>query len=105
MGETRVVNLHKESYDVYAGRGSRLGNKYIIGKDGNRPEVIEKYRADFYWRLENEPGFKEYVESLWGLVLGCFCKPLPCHGDIVVEYLEWLTSLSKTSKKQPLQSA
>jgi hypothetical protein len=29
---------------VYIGRGSAWGNPYVIGKDGDRAEVIEKYR-------------------------------------------------------------
>ena len=41
--ETKVVNKYKESYDVYIGRGSIWGNPFIIGKDGDRDEVIKKY--------------------------------------------------------------
>ncbi len=85
---TRIVNLKKEPYDVRIGRGSRLGNKYKIGRDGTRLEVIAEYRVDFEWKLENELGFKEYVESLQGLTLGCYCKPLACHGDVIKEYLD-----------------
>lgn len=87
---TRVVNLRRESYDVYIGRGSRMGNKYRIGSGYTRESSIEAYRLDFYWRLEHEVGFMEYVESLHGLALGCFCKPLPCHGDVIVAYLDEL---------------
>lgn len=28
---------------VYIGRGSKWGNPFIIGKDGNREDVIRKY--------------------------------------------------------------
>ena len=30
---------------VYVGRPTKWGNPYVIGKDGTRAEVIEKYRA------------------------------------------------------------
>lgn len=87
---TRVANKYKEKCDVYIGRPSIFGNHFKIGIDGNREEVIEKYRAYFYKRLESDRHFKLEVLSLRGKVLGCFCKPLPCHGDVIVEYLNGL---------------
>ena len=39
-----IVNLRKRNYNVYIGRGSKWGNPFIIGRDGNRKEVIDKYR-------------------------------------------------------------
>ena len=67
---------------VYIGRGSPWGNKFEIGKDGTRPEVIEKYRI---W-LETQPELKERMKKeLKGKDLVCFCKPCACHGDIILE--------------------
>ena len=40
---TKVVNKYKQPYDIYIGRGSKWGNPFIIGQDGNREEVINKY--------------------------------------------------------------
>ena len=87
--KTIVVNIKnypKKDY-VYIGRGSPLGNPYIIGKDGDRAEVIKKYERDFYKKIKNER-FKRYVLSLKGKKLACYCKPEKCHGDIIVQYLE-----------------
>ena len=91
--KTRAVNALKERYDVYIGRPGRglagpFGNPFKVGRDGTREECIEKYRAYFYRRLEEEPEFKKAVLELKGKVLGCFCVPLKCHGDVIVEYLE-----------------
>ena len=86
MQKCKVVNLRKEKHDVYIGRGSKWGNKFIIGPDGNREEVIKKYRE---WILGN----KELLSSLHelkGKVLGCFCKPQACHGDVLVELVDKL---------------
>lgn len=69
-------------------RSSIFGNPFIIGKDGSREEVIEKYRVYFYNRLANDKFFYERVLELSGKVLGCWCKPKACHGDIIVEFLE-----------------
>jgi len=84
---TEVVNRRDGRYDVYIGRGSLFGNPYVLGRDGDRAEVILKYRDYFYGRLANDPDFRSQVLALRGRVLGCFCKPLPCHGDVIVEFL------------------
>jgi len=81
---TKVVNLNKEPYDVYIGRGSKWGNPFKIGKDGTRDEVIEKYRK---YLLDNEDLLKE-LKELEGMRLGCYCKPKKCHGDILVELIK-----------------
>ncbi len=85
--KTTVVNKRNSEYDVYIGRGSIFGNMYEIGVYGTRKECIAKYRSWFYAALDC-PEFKEEIEKLKGLRLGCYCKPLACHGDIIVEYLE-----------------
>jgi hypothetical protein len=80
----RVVNLRNEKYEVYIGRGGKWGNPFVIGKDGSREIVIKKYK-------EYLLGNKELLESLKeleGKVLGCYCKPYGCHGDVLVEMLE-----------------
>lgn len=81
--QTVVVNLHKSRYDVYIGRGSKWGNPFVIGRDGTREQVIEKYRQ----HLRNRPDLLQALPELRGKLLGCFCKPKPCHGDIFVELL------------------
>lgn len=69
---------------VYIGRPNKFGNPFVIGKDGTREEVIKKYREWFY----SQPKLQEQaVEELRGKNLGCWCAPLPCHGDILLEYV------------------
>jgi hypothetical protein len=84
MNKTVVVNIKKEDFDVYIGRGSKWGNPFRIGVQGNREEVIMKYRE---YLLKNDELLRSLGE-LRGKVLGCFCKPKPCHGDVLVELLE-----------------
>ena len=87
--ETKVVNIKiTKDFDVYIGRPSLCGNPYKIGKDGNREQVIDKYRRYFNFMIETSAVFKEEILSFKGKRLGCYCKPLPCHGDIIVEYLD-----------------
>jgi len=86
---TKVVNKkHGIAFDVYIGRPSIFGNPFVIGKDGTREEVIQKYRQLLHYKLKTDAKFKAKVDALKGKTLGCFCAPAPCHGDVLVEYLE-----------------
>lgn len=79
--KARVVHCKKEAYDIYIGRPSKWGNPFVIGKDGTREQVIEKYR---HWVL-GQPTLVNQLKELQGKVLGCWCSPAPCHGDVLVE--------------------
>jgi hypothetical protein len=76
-----VVHCKKKYHDVYIGRPSKWGNPFVIGKDGSREEVIEKYRK---WLLSN-PELLEKVKELKGKILGCWCSPKRCHGDVLAD--------------------
>src|SRR3954447_24407299 len=83
---TRVVHCMREPFDVYIGRkhprfpeGSKWANPFRIDKDGTREEVIAKYEA---WLL-TQPELYAALPELRGKVLGCWCHPKPCHGDVL----------------------
>ena len=80
----KVVNVRYERYDVYIGRGSKWGNRFVIGRDGSRDDVICRYRE---WILENDE-LLSCLHELKDKVLGCYCKPLPCHGDVLVKLVQ-----------------
>ncbi|MCP3985360.1 MAG: DUF4326 domain-containing protein [bacterium] len=109
--ETHIVNLATEDYDVYIGRRSVprahmlseglrtgedgwLGNPHPIGRcelcaeDHTRDECIEAFRADFHIKLADDAAFRRAVLDLRGKRLGCYCKPKPCHGDVIRDYIE-----------------
>lgn len=78
----KVVNMHTdEPYDVRIDRKTKWGNPFVIGKDGTREEVIAKYRE---WFL-TESGLVSSLCELRGKSLGCWCSPLACHGDLLLE--------------------
>lgn len=81
-----VVNKHFQEYDVYIGRPSKWGNPFVIGRDGDRHEVIMKYLD---W-LQTQPALLEALPELKGKRLGCSCKPAECHGDILAELVNTL---------------
>ncbi|HHN8406098.1 TPA: DUF4326 domain-containing protein [Morganella morganii] len=77
-----------EDFDTYCGRGTLWGNPYAIGIDGDREEVIRKFKYDFdrdY--LKGGKEFKEKLKELRGNILGCHCKPYACHVDVLARYL------------------
>lgn len=86
---TTIVNVKEEKCDIYIGRPSLFGNPYKIGRDGTRDQVLSLYRKWFYERLNN-PEFKNKVLLLKDKKLGCWCKPLSCHGDVIADYLNGL---------------
>ena len=80
--KTTVVNIKHDDYDVLVDRRTIFGNPFVIGKDGNRTEVIEKYRVWIY----DQPDLIKEIKKLKGKVLGCHCRPKhACHGDIIAE--------------------
>lgn len=74
---------------VYIGRGGPWGNPYIIGIHGGRYEVIRKYAELLWAKVRGDAGLEEELARLHGRDLVCFCKPLPCHGDVLVEAAKW----------------
>lgn len=90
-----VINKHHHGGKVPEGavdimRGTRWGNPFVIGRDGDRAEVVAKYRRWLWDRIQNHPGWGEAVRGLRGKTLCCCCAPLPCHGDVLLAAADWL---------------
>lgn len=84
---TRVRILSRNARGcVVIMRPSPWGNPFVIGEDGNREEVIAKFR-DY---LTRKPKLVERArQELKGKVLGCFCSVSePCHGDVWIEFID-----------------
>lgn len=64
---------------VYIGRGSKWGNPFRIGPDGDRAAVIAKHER---W-LADQHQLLRALDELTGRDLVCFCAPLACHGDLL----------------------
>jgi hypothetical protein len=76
-----VIHCKKAPFDVYIGRPSKWGNPFVIGKDGGRDEVIQKYKE---WILTQQHLLDD-LHELKGKTLGCWCSPLRCHGEVLLE--------------------
>ena len=90
-GETVVLNMntnfHAMKYAKDKGifvridRFSAFGNPFVLGSDGNRDEVCDKYAVYFGMKTS----LHEQAKDLKGKVLGCHCYPKRCHGDHLKE--------------------
>ena len=72
----RVLNKHKTgvpSGAVYIGRGSKWGNPFHIGAEGDRATVITKHES---W-LRDQHHLLRALDELRSCDLVCFCAPLP----------------------------
>ncbi len=76
----RILNKHIHGIPagaVYIGRGSPWGNPFIIGRDGDRKDVVAKYDA---W-IDTQPHLLARLPDLRHRQLVCFCAPSLCHGN------------------------
>lgn len=74
---------------VYVGRGSKWGNPFPITATQSRAEVMEKYRD---WSADKVQEMRDldngdWLKELRGKHLVCYCAPLPCHADILLEMI------------------
>ncbi len=63
-------------------RGTRYGNPFVMGEDGDRDEVCDNFERHY---LPHKPSITDRIESgdLCGKVLVCHCYPERCHGDCI----------------------
>jgi hypothetical protein len=88
----------RRGLEVYIGRAvqfqrlitSPWHNPSRLPKDATpeqRAEVIRRYRA----YVLASPTLMARLPELRGKVLTCWCHPLPCHGDVLIELLAGLS--------------
>jgi hypothetical protein len=79
----------------YIGRGSPLGNPFVMQGEGDRDRVCNSYEVWIKQQIEDRnPTVMNELYRLYDLaqekplVLGCFCSPKRCHGDTIKAVLE-----------------
>jgi len=88
---TQVVHCKRSDYDIYIGRPSKWGNPFSHRdgtsaefKVGSRSEAIQKYED---WIL-TQPHLMADLIELRGKILGCWCVPRQCHGNVLAKLVE-----------------
>ena len=87
-----VLNLHTDrvppdAVDIM--RPNRLGNPFVIGRDGDRDEVVRRYRGWLWGQIGAGKVTVDELAAMDGLDLVCCCKPRACHGDEVEKAVRW----------------
>ena len=104
--ESRVVHCKKEAYSVYIGRPSKWGNPYTHIQDGktlakyiveDRNAAVDAYR-EYITNGDGKHLLDDLHELKGGKILGCWCKPQSCHGDVLLELLEEYENKSDKNK-------
>lgn len=80
---------------VYIGRGSPLGNPFVMENESDRDLVCDQYQVWFEQQVKdnnvlvmNELRRLYQIAKKGDLVLGCFCSPKRCHGLTIKAFLE-----------------
>ena len=90
-----VVHCRKAPYDGYIGRDNPMLGLRDVGfsnpfshkanssaeiRVATRQEAIERYEA---WVLTQPELLERIRRELKGKILGCWCSPLACHGEVL----------------------
>ena len=105
IGRRGIVFINKERFPK---QDSIWANPFKIGHDVTRDDVLYKYekllRDKLYTNDVNKADaattYKEDLLKLDGKILGCWCKPEPCHGDVLLKLIEELKQEQNQKQKQ-----
>lgn len=99
VGENKLyIGRYNKNYNL---QQSPLHNPYVVGSDlFDRKTACKRYEQ-YLWAkvqqwLETEKhntvtkALVDLANKEEDVVLVCWCKPLDCHGDVVVKAVNWL---------------
>lgn len=81
---TTVVNIHRGNpYDILIDRTTPWGNPFpVLHQSYSRLQSVQQFNI---W-VRSKPDLVARIRrELRGKVLGCHCKPLLCHGDVLAK--------------------
>ena len=96
-----IVVSKRSSYEIkgeaiYIGRPSILGNPFTV-KDHGHGTAIALFRKWLWKHMQSDTPQHQELQRLAELhkqkqdiTLVCWCKPKPCHGDVVKAAIEYL---------------
>lgn len=85
IGRKGIVFIDGKRFPSFS---SKFANPYKVGKNGNRKEVIEKYKKYMSHKIEKDESLLSELLLLKGKNLGCWCHPEACHGDVLLKLIQ-----------------
>lgn len=98
----KETHIGENNYPIF--RPSILGNPFTDIKNKktlatyivkSREEAIERYDSYYDAMYNGNIQFRQLIDEIYDkyksgetVYLECYCKPLPCHGDVIVKKLE-----------------
>ena len=84
------------SHHVAGALGSKWGNPFKVqrAEKNSRKNCLKRYED----HIRSDPKLFSEIMELEGKELGCWCKPSPCHGDILIKLFK------ERQSKNPLKS-
>ena len=83
IGRKGIVFIDGERFPKH---DSVWANPFKISENDNRENAIAKYEQYIRKKIEKENLYGE-LKKLKGKILGCWCKPEKCHGDVLLKLL------------------
>jgi hypothetical protein len=98
-GNTQVVRIRRkggvvvQDCDIYIGRQMSMGGWKLSKSKWHNPYSVKEYGLDtclemFEDYIRGNETLMSELEELDGKVLGCWCHPSRCHGDILIKLLQ-----------------
>jgi len=98
---TRVINIRTgDTWDIYIGRRLRDTEDWGFGNPFRSGTHVENINMFGWWLMtgdamgcedateERRKWMLENIKMLRGKRLACWCKPDPCHGDVLARMAE-----------------
>ncbi|WP_213382381.1 DUF4326 domain-containing protein [Allochromatium tepidum] len=81
---------------VYVGRGTPLGNPFVLGEHGDRDAVIDLYQTWLHERIATQDPI--ILAALGRLrsaeALVCSCAPARCHAECIRDVVQYINLIS-----------
>lgn len=81
----KVLNKRRDKIPpdaVYVGRPTKFGNPYKVAIKGHHQAAVDLFRS---YLMECPLLIEDVKAELRGKDLVCWCHPLPCHADVLLE--------------------
>ena len=69
--------------------GSKFANPFKVTEQEPNEIVVAKYKKWLWEQIRSGNITLEDLLTLEGYDLVCFCKPKPCHGDVLIAAVKW----------------